>query len=150
MCEGHEIFSLVWSVTNHQTLVTCSDVLFLSVHMHSFCDFTRLLIKSHDDSASTVIHADISWFIANFFDGLSGNLFDIGLCFSANLSKNHANGIFDCGLACHHGVWIFRKTGIENWIRDVIAEFIRMTTGNTLRCEEEMSLLGCEMLFLHN
>ena len=97
-----------------------------------------------------MIHADIDWVVADLLDGLPDNLLDIGFRFGADLSEDHADWIFDSSLACYHGVGVFGETGIEDWVRDVVAEFIGVSASDTLGGEEEVPFFGSKMLFLHN
>ena len=149
MSQRHIILSLVSSITNHETLITGSDIFLLSVYMHSVCNLARLFVQSYNNSCCFVVHPDIDRVITNFFNSLSDSLFNIRICFSTDLSKYHADRIFDCSLACNHRVRIFWKTSIKDGIRNIVTQFIRVTTGNTLRGEEKMSFFGSKMLFLH-
>ena len=150
MGQGHVIFSLVCCVADHETLVAGPDVLLLPVDVDAFCDLAGLLVQGHYNGAGAVVHADIDWVVADLLDGLPDNLLDIGFRFGADLSENHADGIFDSSLACYHGVGVFGETGVKDWVGDVVAEFIGVSASDTLGGEEEVPFFGSEMLFLHN
>ena len=112
-----------------------TTLLFFFVFMDTLGNLWRLLIDGHDDGGSFVIHSNIDGVIADLLDGLSSDKFDVGFGSGTDLSEDHADRVLDCGLACHHGVGIFGETGIEDGIGDIVTEFVRMTAGDTFRCE---------------
>ena len=112
MSEWHVVLGLIGSIADHESLISSPNVLLLSVDVHSFCDLTRLLVQRHNHSGCFVVHPDFEGIVANFLNGLSDDLLDVGLGFGADLSENHADGVFDSSLACDHGVGILGKTGI--------------------------------------
>ena len=89
-----------------------------------------MLVNSNDHGCCLIVHADFSRVIADFLNGLTCDLLDIDIGVGGDFSEDHADGIFDCGLAGHHGVWVSSEAGIENGVGDVIAKLIRMSTGD--------------------
>lgn len=89
--EGHEGGSLVAGVSNHQSLVSGSDFLVGLVNMDALGDVWRLFVDGHDDGGSLVVHADLVRVVADLFNSLTGNLLEVDLSLSADLSENHAD-----------------------------------------------------------
>lgn len=114
VAEGHEVLSLIRGVSDHQSLVSSTHLLFGLVEMHALGNIGRLLVNSHDDGGIFVIHADIIGVITDLLDGLSRNLLKINLSIHRNLSENHANGVLDGTLACNFSVGILGEAGIEH------------------------------------
>ena len=75
--------------------------------MHTLSNLRWLLVNGDNDSRSFIIHSDIIGVIANFFNSLSGNLFEVDITISTDLSENHTNRIFYSTLACNFGIGIF-------------------------------------------
>lgn len=98
-----------------------------------------LTIHCYNDDCCLIIHSDFIWIVANFFNGLSCDLLEINFSLSMNLSKDHTDWVFDSTFTCNFGVWILSKASIKNWVRNVIAKFIRMTAGNIFWGEEKVS-----------
>src|ERR1043165_3034608 len=55
-----------------------------------------------------------------------------------DLARHHHHAGFRETFARHTTVGISRQMSIKDRIRDLIAEFIRMTFGDRLRCEQEI------------
>jgi hypothetical protein len=91
MGEGHEVWCLVTRVTDHQTLVSSSDLLVFFVLMDTLSNLRGLFVNSNDYSCGFVIHSDFIGVISNFLNGLSGNLFEVDISTCADLSENHAD-----------------------------------------------------------
>lgn len=53
--EGHHLWSLICSVTYHQALITCSDLLDVLVHMDSISYLLGLLINSHNHCCQLIV-----------------------------------------------------------------------------------------------
>lgn len=87
--QRHILFSLIGRITNHETLIAGSDLLEFLVNMHRLGNLRRLPIDSNNDSCSLVIHADGDVGVTDLFNSLSGNVFNIYLCRSADLAEYH-------------------------------------------------------------
>lgn len=135
MSKRHKVRGFIGGIANHETLVTGTDLLFFFVFMDTLGNLWGLLIEGHDDGGSFVVHSDFSGVIPDFLDGLSSDEFDVGFCGGTDLSEDHADGVLDCGLACHHGVGIFGETGVEDGIGDIVTEFVGVAAGDAFRCE---------------
>ena len=149
MCEGHIVLSLVCCIADHKSLITCSDVFLLSVYMNSLSYFTWLLVEWDNDRGCFVVHSNIDRIVANFLNGLSNDLLDVGVGFCADLSENHANRIFHGSLACYLRFWIFGEASVKDRIWDIVTEFVGVSTGDTFGGEKEVTFLRGKMLFLH-
>lgn len=150
MSQRHVVLCLVSSIANHKSLITSSNIFFLSINMNSLSYLAWLLINSNYNCSCFVVHSDINWVITHFFDGLPDYLLNIRFSLSAYLSKNHAHWIFNSCLACNHWIRILGKASIKDRVRDIVTEFIRMSTCDTLWCEEKVTFFWSKMLFLHD
>lgn len=112
MREGHEGGGLVGCVADHEALVASSDFFFLFVEMNTLGDIWGLFVDGNDDGGSFVIHTDFAGVVANFLNGLPGDLFKVDFCFGLYFSEEHAEGVLDCGLASNFGVGVNGEAGI--------------------------------------
>jgi hypothetical protein len=112
--QWHEFFSFISCITDHEALITGTDVKFILFEMDGLGDIGALFINSDDNDSSPVVHADFDGVVADFLDGLSGNLFevDFGLC--ADFAEDHADAVFDGTLAGHLGLGVLGETCVED------------------------------------
>ena len=72
---------------------------------------------------------------------MSGDLFEVDFSFGMDFTEDHTNGVLDRAFTSNFGVGILSEAGIKDRVGNVITEFIRMTTGNIFRGEEEVTRL---------
>lgn len=91
MRKGHEVGSFITGISNHETLVSSSDLFVLLVLMHTLSNFRGLLVDGDNNGCSFVIHSDFVGVVADLLNGLSGDLFKVDLTSGADLAENHAD-----------------------------------------------------------
>jgi uncharacterized membrane protein YqgA involved in biofilm formation len=101
MGEWHAFFSLVGSVTDHEALVTSTEVFFVLMSTDAIENFGALNVKVDHNGTIFVIHAFLDIIISDFLDGLTNDLFIADLCFGVDFPKYHAHVIFHAGLTRH-------------------------------------------------
>ena len=141
MTQRHQFFCFIGSITNHQTLISSSNIKFVFLQMNWLGNIWTLTIHCYNNNCSFIIHSDFIGIITNLFDGLSGDLLEVNLSLSMNLSEDHTDGVLDCTFTCNFGVRILSETCVENGVRNVVTKFIGMTACNVFWGEEEMSRL---------
>ena len=149
MGEGHVVGCLVTGVTDHQTLISGSDLLVFFVLMDTLGDFGWLFVNGNDYCCGFVIHSDFVGIISNFLNGLSGDLFEVDVSTCADLPENHADWVFDGTLACDFSVGVFFEAGVKDGVGDVVTEFVGVSGGDVFRGEQEVSWLGSKLLAFH-
>jgi hypothetical protein len=147
--KGHVVGCLIAGITNHQTLISGSDLLVLFILMHTLSNLGWLLVNGNDYSCSFIIHSDFICIVSNFLNCFSCNLFEVNISSCANLSKNHANWVFDSTLARNFSVRILFETGIKYRVWDIVTEFVGVACGDVFWCKQEMSWLWSKLLAFH-
>ncbi len=146
MGKGHEVGCFITGISNHEALVSSSNLFVFLVLVNTLSNFRRLLVNGNNDGCSFVIHSDLVGVVADFLNGLSGDLLEVDLAICADLAEDHADRVFDSTLTCHFSVGVFFKTGVKDGVRDVVAEFVRVAGSDALGGVEEMTKLRGKLL----
>lgn len=86
--EGHVLWGFVGGIADHQTLVSGTDFFQLFVLVDTLSDIWTLLIKSNQNLSGFVVTTLLNVIIANFFEGVSDNLFKDDVRGRADLTEN--------------------------------------------------------------
>lgn len=111
-----EFGGFVGGVPDHETLIPSSDILVSEFFLHGVVDFLTLLVHCDDDGCDSVIHTDSDIGVSDFFNGFSGDLFDVDLSSRVDFSENHTDVIFDCTFTCYFCVSILSEISIKDGI----------------------------------
>jgi hypothetical protein len=82
--------------------------------MDGLGDIWTLFIDGDNDDSSFVIHANVDGVVANLFDSLSCNLFEVDFSLGAYLAEYHADAIFDGTFTGYFRFGVLGETGIED------------------------------------
>ena len=132
----HIAVGLVGSITEHHSLISCSDRLELlfchlvfsgfkrSVNTHG--DVSRLLIKSYKDCACVIVKFHRRIRVADFADRVSRDLFVINFRFCCDLSADQYKSCAGSCLTRHSAHGILLHACVKDRVRDHIAYFVGM------------------------
>ena len=159
----HERARFVASIAEHHALVARAH--FVDV-VHAFAalslvglidahgDVGRLLVDGIDNAARVAVKAVLRAVVADLADGIAHDLLHVNVCFRANFARHHHKTRGSHGLACAtHVVHVGRnarrrnvagflkldflcQNGIQDSIRNLIANLVRMTFSHRLRREK--------------
>lgn len=79
MSKGHIFSGFVGGVTNHETLISSTEIFNLIIFDYTLVNFGALDIHINNNGSVLKIHPSFNIGIADFFDGSSHNLFIIDL-----------------------------------------------------------------------
>jgi hypothetical protein len=116
MAQWHEFLCFISGVSNHESLISGSDVELIFFEMDGLGDVGALLIHCDNYDGGFVVHTDIDGIVADFFDGLSGNLFKVDFSLGADLAKYHADTVFDGTFTGDFGLGILGKACVKNGV----------------------------------
>lgn len=155
MREGLENLRIpfISSISEHKTLVTCSNILCFLVLMDSLRNGWILLLNHNQDRHILGIQTNIVWCVANILADCSNNLFNIDVCSGSYFSKSSYYWSFACCLTSWFSVRILSKTGIQNRVWDLITELVWMSLTHWFRSKEEVSfgeLRSFDELWIHS
>lgn len=119
--QGQELRGLVGGISEHDTLVTGTEVLKSLVVVKTLGNVGRLLLNGDEHVASLVVEALGRVIVANVLDGVTDGLLvvETGLC--GDLAEDHDHTGLGGSLASNLGERVLAQTGIENGIGDLVA-----------------------------
>ena len=125
--QGEELGSLVSGITEHDTLITGTEVLETVVKVKTLSDIGRLLLNGNEEVAGLVVEALGGVIIADVLDGVADNLLVVELGLGGDLTEDHDHTGLGGGLASDLGEGVLSQAGIENGIGNLIGDLIGMT-----------------------
>jgi len=136
--ERHQLLSLISGVSEHVTLVTSTNILggLGAVTMDRVGNFRALLTDRDNDRTSLVIEPLVGVVKSDLGNGGTGNLLVINQTIAADLSNDEHSSGGSSTLTGNLGVGVDTEGSIKNTIGNLIAQFVGVTWGHTLRGEE--------------
>lgn len=123
--EGHVFRSLISGIAKHDTLVTSTNVLNVERLLDKTLSNIRgLLLDGNKDVAGLVIETLGRVIITNLLDGVTDDLLVVKLCLGGDFTKDHDHTSLGSGLTGDLGKGILSQAGIEDSIRDLIANLV--------------------------
>ena len=103
--------------------------------IHAHGNIRALAVNGSHDGAGLAIKAVLRPVVADPADGIPGNSGNIYIAGGRDLShdKHHTRG--GNGFAGHPSLGILGQDGVKNSIRDLVADFVRMTFRDGFRCK---------------
>ena len=133
----HILLSLIGSITKLDTLISGTNrIKLIFVHLiffllqslvYTHCNISRLLVKCSDNSTGVSIKAIFSTSITNLTNGISYDSLNVNVRLCCNFTHNKNKTCSSSCLTCYTAHRILRHQGIENRIRNGIADFVRMS-----------------------
>jgi hypothetical protein len=131
--QWEELWGLIGGITEHDTLVTGTELLKGGIVVETLSDIWRLLLDGDEDVAGLVVEALGGIIVTNVLDGATDNLLVVELGLGGNLTEDHDHTGLGCGLASNLGERILGQAGIEDSIRDLISDLVWVTLTDGLR-----------------
>ena len=129
MGQGHELRGLISGIAEHDTLVTSTDLFEgLGSHaMDTLADIRGLLLKVDEDLALVSVKTDVIGDETDVADSVTDDLLVVNLGESGDLSENHHHVGLGGSLASDLGLGVLLEASVEDGIRHLISELIRVT-----------------------
>ena len=138
--QRHQGLCLLAGIAKHHALVTCTGIqqLRLPAAGDAPCNVGRLVMQIYCNGAGICIKAASRLRIADFGNDLLRNSTIVDLGFAGNLTEN-VHLVFGTGhLAGNTGIGILRQQFVQNLVRHLIADLVRMAAGHGFRCEQHL------------
>ena len=119
--EGKVLGGLVGGITEHDTLVTGTELLESVLVVEALSDVGRLLLDSDENVAGLVVETLVGGVVADVLDGLADDLLVVEVGLGGDLTKDHDHAGLGGSLAGDLGEGVFLEAGIEDGIGDLIA-----------------------------
>ena len=119
-----ELWGLVGGITEHETLVTGTELLKSLLVVETLGDIWRLLLNGDEDVAGLVVETLGGVIVTDVLDGTTDDLLVVELCLGGNLTEDHHHSGLGSGLAADLGQRVLGQAGVENGIGDLISDLI--------------------------
>jgi len=138
---GHQVRGFVAGEAEHQALVAGAERA-VGVH-HALVDLDRLMVEAHlhfaaigIDAGRGILVAGIAQHLARDLRGAVANLLEQGLVGGPELAGDDDQVVGDEGFAGHLGRRLAAQEGVEDRIRNLVGELVRVSLGHRFGREE--------------
>ena len=132
----HQDVGLAGRVAEHQPLVT-GALLVLGGLVDAHGDVARLLADGGQHRAGLPVEAHVRAGVADLPDRLAHELVVVDRGVARDLAGEHHHAGLDQGLAGHAGPAILGQVGIQNGVRNLVGDLVRVPLRDRLGGEEE-------------
>jgi len=140
--ERKEFGGLVSGITEHDTLVTSTELLKSLIVVKTLSDIGGLGLESVHDVASLVVETLGGVIVANVLDSIANSLLVVDLSLGGDFAKDENHTSLGSGLASDLGERVSPQAGIEDGIGDLVGNLVGMTLTDRLGGEKESALVG--------
>jgi hypothetical protein len=114
-------------LTEHDTLVTSTELLEGLLVVQTLGNIGRLLLNGDEDVASLVVEALVGAVVANVLDGLTDNLLVVESSLCGDFTKDHDHAGLCGSLTSNLGEGVLSEAGIEDSVRDLVGNLVGVT-----------------------
>lgn len=125
--ERVKLGSLVSGITEHETLVTGTEVLKSLFEVKTLSDIGGLLLNGNEDVAGVVVEALGRGVVADILDGVTNDGLVVKVGLGGDLAEDHDHASLGGRLASNLGEGVLSQAGIEDSVRDLIADLVGVT-----------------------
>jgi hypothetical protein len=136
--EGEELGCLVSGITEHDTLVTSTELLESLLVVKTLSDIGRLLLNGDEQVAGLVVKTLGRVIIADVLDGVTDDLLVVELGLGGDLTEDHDHTGLGGSLASNLGEGILPKASIEDSVGNLISDLVGVALTDGL------GLVGCQ------
>lgn len=137
--EGEELRGLVGGVSEHDTLVTGTELLEGLLVVETLGDIGGLLLNGDEQVKGLVVEALGGVIVADVLDGVTDNLLVVELGLGGDLTEDHDHTGLGGGLASDLGEGVLSQAGVEDGIGDLIGDLVGVTLTDRLGLSRELA-----------
>ncbi|MNT12086.1 hypothetical protein D3C72_1470010 [compost metagenome] len=148
--QGHQLGRLVAGEAEHQALVAGADRLdrrvgvgvgaHFQAHVDGGGNLGRLLVDGRQHGAGLGVEAELGAGVADLLDGVAHQSGDVHVAAGGDLTGHQGHAGRHAGLAGDAGLGILRQDGVEDGVRNLVADLVGVSLGDGLRGEEVSAL----------
>lgn len=139
--EGEELGCLVSGITEHDTLVTSTELLESLLVVKTLSDIGRLLLNGDEQVTGLVVKTLGRVIIADVLDGVTDDLLVVELGLGGDLTEDHDHTGLGGSLASNLGEGILPEASIEDSVGNLISDLVGVALTDGLGGEEERTLV---------
>lgn len=147
--QGHHCIGLAACKPEHETLIPCTLVQIQSSSLvNALANVRRLLGEGYNDRATPTVKADGIVIVSNIDNRIAGNLAVVDPRIAGDLASQNDQPCLHQRFTSNARLWVGAENRIEDGIRNVIGQLIRMARADGFGREYElpshgMPRLGC-------
>lgn len=130
--EGKVLGSLVGGISEHDTLVTGTELLESLLVVKTLGNIGALLLNGNEDVASLVVEALLGRVVANLLDGVTDDLLVVDLGLGGDLTEDHDHAGLGGSLASDLGERVLLEAGVEDGIGDLVSDLVGVALADGL------------------
>ena len=104
-------------------------------------DVGRLLVDAGQDAAGFVVEAVMGAGVADLADRVADDLLEIGVALRGDLAGDEHHAGRGYRLAGDAALGVLGQQGVEDGVRDLVADFVGVSIGDRFRREEMFAVL---------
>jgi hypothetical protein len=125
--QWEELRGLIGGITEHDTLVTSTELLKSLLVVKTLGDIGRLLLNGNENVAGLVVEALSGVIVTDVLDGTTDDLLVVKLGLGGDLTEDHDHTGLGSGLTSDLGEGVIGQAGIEDGIGDLISDLVRVS-----------------------
>ncbi len=136
--QWEKLWGLVGGISEHDTLITGTELLKNLVVVETLSDIWGLLLNGDEDVAGLVVESLGGVVVSDVLDGTTDNLLIIELGLGGNLTEDHDHTGLGGSLASNLGERVLSQAGVEDSIGDLISDLVWVSLTNRLGLEAKL------------
>ena len=130
--KGEELRGLVSGITEHDTLVTSTELLKSLLVVETLGNVRGLLLNSDEQVAGLVVKTLLGVIVTDVLDGITDDLLVVELGLGGDLTEDHDHTGLGGSLTSNLGEGVLAKAGIEDGVGNLISDLVGVTLTNGL------------------
>jgi hypothetical protein len=126
----HEFGRLVGGIAEHQSLVAGTA----GIHAHR--NIARLLVNGGEDGTGVVVEPPGGVAVADILNDFANDIGNLDIGLGGDFSGHEGNPSRQNRLAGHAGEFVLGDDGVEDSVRDLVGDLIRVSFSDRLRGEQ--------------
>jgi len=135
--ERHGFLRLVRGVTEHESLISGAGLILITTNVHALGDVGGLLLEGDEDVAGLVVESLGRVVVADVLDRVADDLLVVDDRLGRDLTAHEDHTSLGHRFAGDFGVGVLLEVSIEDGIRHLIADLVRVTFSDGFGGEEE-------------
>jgi len=135
--ERHGFLRLVRGITEHESLISGSGLILVTTNVHALGDVGGLLLEGDEDVAGLVVESLGRVVVADVLDRVADDLLVVDDGLGGDLAAHEDHASLGHRFAGDFGVGVLLEVSVEDGIRHLIADLVRVTFSDGFGGEEE-------------